>query len=397
MGTTGFLLRRSLIPHEGSLLTLALWISVAGVALGIVQLMVVLSVMSGFQKFLRESYTRISSEMVVVPRAEHSEDTDIAERVLQVKAVEAVTPFSFGQAMILKDGVGGVTLEGIDLTLSPKVVPWDDIWQEPPLDDVQARNPHWIWLGSQLAAKLHVKIGDKVKVFIPGAKTSTFDFVVTGTTKFGIYDHDLRYAYISLGVLKEIFYPEQLLTMYKTRVSPNANLDDVVAAVEKSVGEAAYVRRWSDINRNLFLAVQHQKWMLFSVLEIIIALAAMNVVNLLMMSAHHRRRDIAILRAMGMRISEVFTFFVVQGAVVGLVGIGLGITFGYLACHLVGYLQPALLSEKVYNVTKLPIHVQVGDVIWIAVGALGVCLVFSVVPALRAAYARPVTALRYES
>jgi lipoprotein-releasing system permease protein len=397
MNTTLLLLRRSLIPHEGSLLTLALWVAVAGVALGIVQLMVVLSVMSGFQGFLRESYTRISSELVVVPRSEHADDPDIGEKLLKAKGIQAVTPFTFGQAMIIKDGVGGVTLEGIDRVRSAGVVPWKEIWVGKPREDIQSKDKHWIWLGDQLAHKLRAEIGDKVKVFVPGGKSGTVEFTVTAITKFGIYDHDMRYCYLDLAVLKEVFYPEELMTMYKCRLAPGHELEEAVKSVQDTLGDYVFVRRWSDLNRNLFLAVQHQKWMLFSVLEIIIGLAAMNVVNLLMMSSHHRRRDIAILRAMGMRIRHVFLFFLVQGAIVGIIGIVTGIALGVGACYLIEHFQPALLSEKIYNVTKLPVKIVASDLAWIAVGAFTVCVVFSVIPALRAAMARPVTALRYES
>ncbi len=396
MRATFFLLKRYLLPHEGSLLTLALWIAVAGVALGIIQLMVVLSVMTGFQKFLKDSYTRITSEMVVIPRASSLTDDEIAQRVASFPGIEAITPFAFGQAMVVKNGVGGVTLEGIDFEKSKAVTPWKQIWVTPPAQGSTQPNGNWMWIGVQLANKLKVKVGDTVNVFVPGNNKRVFPFTITAITKFGIYEHDMRYAYLSLNVLKKLFEPEPLQTLYKVALSGSVPLDVEVDRMDKSMGDFIRIKKWSEINQNLFRAVQHQKWMLFAILEIIIGLAAMNVVNLLMMSSHHRRRDIAILRAMGMRLFHVVSFFVVQGAAVGMVGIASGIVAGLGVCSLIERFQPTLLSEKVYNVTRLPIKVDLRDVVSISIGAFVVCVVFSVLPAIKAAMARPVNALRQE-
>ena len=115
-----------------------------------------------------------------------------------------------------------------------------------------------------------------------------------------------------------------------------------------------------------------------------------------MMSAQHRRRDIAILRAMGMRFRSVLAFFVIQGTLVGVVGIVCGVGVGLLVCRAIAEFQPAILSESIYNVTRLPIRVELLDVTLVAIAALGLCLVFSTIPAIRAALERPVQTLRYE-
>jgi lipoprotein-releasing system permease protein len=396
MNAIFFLLRRYLLPTQGNLLTFALWISVAGVALGIIQLMVVLSVMSGFQEFLRTHYSRISSELVVIPR-HHSEQADrpLDQTLLSFKEIAAVSPFALGQAMLLKEGVAGVVLEGIDPKTAGTVTPLGQIWITPPLGALQESNPHWIWLGAQLAKKLGAHAGDSINLFLPGEK-KLVPFVVTAITKFGIYDHDLRYARVDLKVLEQLLGSETGEPMFKTLLKPGAELEDVAKRIKAGLGARVSVRKWSEINQNLFRAVEHQKYLLFLILEIVIGLAAMNVINLLMMSSHYRRRDVAILRSMGMGFGSVFTFFVLQGAAVGSVGIVLGVGLGVGVCHLVERFQPSILSESIYNVTRLPISVQFKDVLLIGLGAFLLCVVFSVLPALRAALARPVRALRYE-
>jgi len=385
------LLKRSLFPTGGHILSFALWISVVGVALGIVQLIVVLAVMSGFQQFLQKTYTKISSEMVVIPKAR----AQMTSRdLLEVEGVRAVSPFQLGQAMLTKEGAVGVVLEGIEESTSESVTPWREVWVDPP-NLFPDPGKDWIWLGAQLAKKLGAVKGDTVNLFIPG-QNKIYPFRVTAITKFGIYDHDLRYARLPLTYLNELMGAELEAPMYKVNAAESFSIAETQWNIIQKLGEKVRVRLWSDVNQNLFKAVEHQKLSLFAILEIVIALAAMNVVNLLMMSADHRKRDIAILRAMGLRRGSLFGFFVIQGLAVGTVGILGGIGFGLVACELIKVLQPSFLSESVYNVTRLPIRIIWSDVGLIAGCALLICLLFSIIPAIRAARQPPLDALRYE-
>lgn len=392
-----FLLRRVMLPTRGSLMTFALWISVGGVALGIAQLMLVLSVMTGFQEMLAHHHTRITSELVILPPREQKASPLFRKKIAKVPGIVGVTPFGFGQGMVLKEGVGGVVLEGIDLATSGNVVPWKEVWVEEPDWQLQKRNPRWLWVGVQLAKKLRIKRGDRVNVLIAQEKgRQIIPFTVTAITKFGIYDHDLRYARVDLEVLDRLFGRRGFEPMYKTKIGAGLEVNRVAAEAQEAVGEFVTVKPWSEINQNVFLAVQHQKRVLFLVLEIIVALAAVNVVNLLMMSAQARRRDTAILRAMGMRFWEVVVFFVAKGSIIGILGTGLGVALGLALCGVAEVMQPELLSESIYNVSRLPISVQTGDVILVCVVALLLCVFFSVLPAMKAAVERPVDALRYE-
>lgn len=393
MTGVGFLLKRSVFPKGNSLLSLALWISVVGVALGVAMLILVLSVMSGFLDFLQNHYVQITSPLVVISRIEDLDHQALKKEILSQPGVKAISPFLLSQGMLVKNGVGGVTIEGISLSDSKDVTPWEKIWSEaPPLSDPPS---NWIWIGRALAEKLKIKVGDTVELLMGKDSNELKPFIVTAITKFGIYDHDLRYAYMDLQELQRRLSPFQAAPFYKVSVD-KADLDKVVHGLRRSFGEKATVKKWSDINQNIFKAVNHQKMMLFWVLAIVVALAGMNVVNLLMMNTYQKKRDIAILRAMGMRIRSLLFFFVGQGSFVGAVGILLGIGLGLVLCEVVEHFQPALLSEAIYNVTKLPLKVQWQDLAAVSGVALILCLVFSVFPAIKAARTPPVQALRYE-
>lgn len=392
-----FLFKKYLFPRATNLLSLALMVSIVGVVLGIIQLMLVLSVMSGFLNLFRENYTRISSDIVVIPRLSHSRPKGIQEVLEGTHGVQAITEFAIGQGMVIQKGVAGVTLEGIHLETSSRVTPWDRVWVRPPLRELQEKDPYWIWLGVQLAKKLKVKEGDSVDVLIAdGSRTKRMPFRVTALTKFGIYDHDLHYARVDLNTLGRLHFRDEQEPMYKIKAADKVPIDSLADRLKEVLGPMAVVKKWSDVHQNIFLAVEHQKAMLFWVLEIVVGLAAVNVVNLLMISSYHRRRDVAILRAMGMRLRTVVVFFLVQGAMVGFVGILLGVAMGFGVCKLVEVYQPSLLSESIYNVTRLPFVTQPKDVVLISGAAFVLCVLFSLFPALRAATSRPVEALRYE-
>lgn len=396
MPAVSFLLKRYLLPKEGNLLAFALWISVVGVALGIAVLMLVLSVMSGFQAFLQERYTRITSEIVLIPRDVHRKDKTFAQVLKETEGVKAYSPFGMAQGMVFHKGVGGAVIEGVDLDSSSLVTPWKEVWVGEPKWDLQRGDVPWIWLGVGLAKKLKVSVGDEISVMVGEGGNGTVKFRVTCLTHFGIYDHDQRYAYMALETLKKYFPTKSTENYYKVKLTSPALVELTAKTLKSELKMSATVKPWYELNKNIFLAVADQKRMLFIVLLVVVALSGVNVINLLMMSTHHRRRDIAILRAMGMRFWGVVTFFVMQGVAVAVLGIVVGVGLGFALCRLVEKYQPALLSEAIYNVTKLPIRIQLNDLGMICSTAFVLCVIFSVVPGLRAALMRPVQTLRVE-
>jgi ABC-type lipoprotein release transport system permease subunit len=387
-----FLLRRYFFPNETSLLRAAFWVSVTAIAIGIAQLIIVISVMSGFHSMLKKYYTRITSELIVVPQQEQIASPEFTKTLKNIEEVKFISPIQLGQAMLIKEGVAGVMLEGIDFESSKKITPWDELWVEKPVK--ASPGTPGIWVGVQLAKKLNLKLKDKVHILIltPEGK-KTFPFEVTAITKFGIYDHDMRYARIDLKVLQKLFHLEHVEPLYKVSTAEDVNLKVLSKKLRKALPNIS-VKKWSDINQNIFLAVEHQKKSLFFILEILIALAAVNVINLIFMNAYNKKKDLAILRAMGMRRRQLFIFFLIQGSLVGIIGITFGLAFGILFCKLAEIFQPHLLNEFIYNTAVLPFEVQLQDILILATASFLICTIMSMIPAYRASRANLVTSLK---
>jgi lipoprotein-releasing system permease protein len=255
----------------------------------------------------------------------------------------------------------------------------------------------WIWLGQQLANKLHVKPGDKVDLLVAdGNSKKIIPFTVTGILKFGIYDHDLRYARLDIQILNEVFSKYKLEPFYKCKVRETSSVDEAYTHAKNVLSKRAVIKKWSDVNKNIFQAVHHQKMLLFLILQIVIGLAAMNVVSFLLINTHQKRRDIGILQAMGMRAKHVLSVFVLQGAVVGFFGVVIGIVLGWILCQVIVFFQPEFLSEAIYNITRLPIRIRWSDVALMGTMALGLCTVFSFLPALSITLRGSLDSLRHE-
>lgn len=405
-----FLMRRYCFPSQGNLLSFGLWISVAGVALSVVLLQVVLAVMAGFVDLFESSFTRIASDIIVSPKSGSLATEKVPALIASDPQVIGATPVKLGQGMVLGNGVGGVTLEGIDLSTTYKVVDWDRVFKTPPLDrSTEPRDTYWIWIGEPLANRLQVTRGDRVELLVVDHDSRrVIPFTVGAITKFGIYDHDLRFARVDLRVLNEIFGKYHLDSAYKVRLKPGAGREAVVESLRRRLVDASHldkhgkpaslaqVRPWTDFYRNVLSAVRHQKSLLFLILQIVMMLAGLNVVTLLWISANQRQEDMAVLRAVGMTFQGVLGFFLVQGAAVGLVGVGGGLLLGTCVVSLLQQWSPKILSEAVYNTATLPLKSNPGDVFAVAGCAFALCVLFSLVPAWRAAARSPVQVLRKE-
>ncbi len=386
-------------------------ISMAGIALGVAALIVVLSVMNGFQKEVRDRMLSVLSHVEVFDGAGSLPDwQDTAAQALRHPQVRGAAPFVDGQAMVTRnDTVRGVVVRGILPAEEPKV---SDVASQVVQGSLRSLVPGEfnIVVGSALARSLGLHIGDKLTLIAPqgqvtpaGVLPRLKQFNVTGIFEAGHYEFDSSLAFIHLEDGERMFRlagPSGL----RLKLADMQRAPEVAADLSVQLKGDFYLRDWSQQNRNWFAAVQTEKRMMFIILTLIIAVAAFNLVSTLVMTVTDKHADIAILRTLGASPSSIMRIFIIQGALVGLIGTAIGVALGVLIALNIGVIVPFI--ESLFGVQFLPRDIYLisavpSDLRWPDVGRIGgiaVLLAFlaTLYPSWSAARVRPAEALRYE-
>lgn len=418
--------------HDAGVSLIAV-LSTVGVMLGVQSLIIVLSVMAGFEVDLRDKILGSNAHLITL-----SYDGPIADpdRLLQaaeaVDGVEAAAPFVYMEVMLKSAfGTTGAVIKGFDPVRSPKVTGvasdlklgprgalttleekqalLDSLRNPPPAlaQDVTDTEPlPGILLGEQLADHLKVLPGDRVHVInpvgggvgpmgvpIPTART----FRVAGVFYTGMYEYDTKWSYVTNADAQAFLGMGNTVSGVEARVK-DARLYDVIpmsAELERSLGYPYYVRNWLTMNQALFGALRLEKYVMGLILMQIITVAAVGIVTNLVVMVITRGREIAILKAMGASRRMIQAVFVIEGSLVGVLGTGLGLILGLAGCaFLKRYEFP--LDTNVYYLDSLPVVVEPVSVVAVVVGALLICFLATLYPAARAARLDPVEGLRYE-
>ncbi len=386
-------------------------LSVAGIALGVAALIVVLSVMNGFQKEVRDRMLSVLSHIEVV--ATERPMLDWQSVVAQARSnplVIAGAPYVAGQAMLTRDdSVRGVLVRGIDPALEPRV---SDLGAQIVQGRLDALTPgeFGIVIGRVLARQLGVELGDRIALIAPqgtvtpaGVVPRVRQFTLVAVFESGHYEYDSTLVLTALEDAGKLFRVDGV-TGVRLRTSDMQQAPRVAVELMRSLDPGLYARDWSRENRNWFAAVQIEKRMMFIILTLIVAVAAFNLVSMLVMTVTDKRSDIAILRTLGAAPRSVMAIFVVQGALVGLLGTLLGVTLGTLLALNVGGVVAGVerlfgfqvLPAGVYFINYLPSDLHWSDVVSIGLTSCVLAFAATLYPSLRAASVRPAEALRYE-
>jgi lipoprotein-releasing system permease protein len=387
-------------------------VSMLGIALGVAALIIVLSVMNGFQKEVRDRMLSVISHVEVSDAggAALADWRRTASEARRNPQVIGAAPFVASQALIARgDDMRGIIVRGIvpqeeatvtDLAAKLK-------------DTTLARLVPGAWgvvLGGELARSLGVRTGDKVTVILPGGQVTPAGIVprlrsltVVGTFDAGHYEYDSGLALVALDDAAKLFRVDGP-TGVQLRLKDLDRAPLVGAELAEQPRPEVVVRDWTSTNRNWFSAVQVEKRLMFIILTLIVAVAAFNLVSTLVMTVTDKRADIAILRTLGATPRSVMGIFIVQGAASGVIGTLAGVLLGLLVAYNIDVIVPAIerllhvsfLPSSVYLISRMPSDPQQGDIVPIAIISLVLAFLATLYPSWRASRLQPAEALRYE-
>jgi lipoprotein-releasing system permease protein len=387
-------------------------ISMLGIALGVAALIVVLSVMNGFQEELRTRILAVASHIEIRGLDGPIADWQSLARAAQTNAeVRAAAPYVLGQAMLSAGPVNrGALVRGIDPALEDRVADFGSHMRAGSLRDLQP-GTFGIVLGAELARGLGVRLGDSVVVITPqgmvtpaGTLPRVKSFRVVGVFEIGMFEFDSGLALIDLSDAQKLYRLGDAVSGVRLKLDDLFAAPRVARELRSVLPDDAEARDWTLSHANFFRAVAIEKRMMFLILTLIVAVAAFNIVSAQVMVVTDKQADIAILRTQGASPASILAIFMIQGSLVGAIGTLLGVVGGLVLAFNVDTVVPIVehvlgvqfLDKSVYYISELPSEVQRGDVITVAAIALGLTLLATLYPSWRAAKTNPAEALRYE-
>ena len=388
------------------------FISIAGVALGVFALIVVLSVMNGFGNELRDRTLSMTSHATISGYNGYVQDWPaVLKKAEQNKEVVAAAPY-ISKEVMLSNGrrVSGSLIRGIQPEMESKVSLVESKMVSGSLFDLKA-GEYGIVLGRELANALGVYEGDRITVITPQASITAVGvmprlrrFRVVGVFEVGMHQYDAAMAYIHLQDAAKLFSFKDKVNGVRLKLTDLFEAPRITRDIEKEFGEDYWVKDWSKQHKNFFRALKTEKTVMFIILLMMVSVAALNIVSTLMMTVTDKESDIAILRALGMRPSSIMIIFIIQGAFIGLfgtlIGVGAGVPVALNVFEIVSWLEQLFntdfLPSDVYYISDIVADVKVSEVVTYALSAFSVTILATIYPAWRASKTLPAEALRYE-
>ncbi len=388
------------------------FISIAGVALGVFALIVVLSVMNGFGNELRDRTLSMTSHATISGYDGYVRDwQSVLAKAEQNKEVVAAAPYIRKEVM-LSNGrrVSGSLVRGIQPEMESRVSLVESKMISGSLMDLKP-GEYGLVVGRELANSLGVYEGDRITVITPQASITAVGvmprlrrFRVVGVFEVGMHQYDSAMAYMHLEDAAKLFSYDEKVNGVRLKFTDLFDAPRITRGIEKEFGEDYWVKDWSKQHKNFFRALQTEKTVMFIILLMMVSVAALNIVSTLMMTVTDKESDIAILRALGMRPSSIMTIFIIQGAFIGLFGTIIGVSTGVPVAlnvfEIVSWLEQLFntdfLPSDVYYISDISADVKVSEVVIYALSAFSVTILATIYPAWRASRTLPAEALRYE-
>lgn len=406
-----FIARRYLrARRKTGFINLITYISIGGVAIGVAALIIVLSVMNGFESEVRARIVGFDTHIRL--RTFHDMGIDnpkeIMETIRSIPQIVGMSPYIDEKGWIRSgDQVDGVLVRGADPVSVTEVSDLEEniIYGSLELGDVRKEGDRaypGIVLGRYVADRLLVDIDDVIVMFSPKGLRTMFQtpevkqFIVTGFFETGMYEYDNTYVYIGIESAQSLFKMSGQVTGIEIRLDDLYKADAVVEKIDERLGYPYYALTWFDLRKNLFSWMQLEKWAMFIVLCLIILVAAFNIISTLIMVVMEKTKEIGILKSMGATSRSITRIFLYEGFFVGIVGTFSGFLIGFSLCWLQLKYKFFSLPGDVYFINTLPVKMVFSDFLFIGGAGIIICVLASIYPARKAASLVPVDAIRYE-
>jgi lipoprotein-releasing system permease protein len=396
------------VRRRKGLLSLSTFISVAGVAVGVMALIVVIGVMTGFTNDLKKKILSVNAHVLVMkaggPFTSYQKET---AEIKTIPGVISATPFIYTQVMFSAPGnVSAGVVRGLDLETIRRGGPQALQAQQGRFADLAEgapEDPPRIAIGSEMARNLNLSLGDYLNIISPlgtltpmGRLPRMKAFRVTAIFHSGMYEFDNSLVYTSIPALQEFLGLGHRITGLEVEVKDIYAADQEAEAIQHKLGAAYYTKNWMQMNRPLFEALKLEKIVMFIILTLIVLVAAFGVASTLIMMVTEKTREIAILKSMGATRQSIMKIFMFDGLVIGGVGTILGLGLGLGLCSLLQKYEFIKLPGGIYNISTLPVQIQTLDVLAIVLAAMAISFLATLYPSWQAARLDPVEAIRYE-
>ncbi len=374
------------------------WIAVAGIAIGVMAIIVVIAVMTGFQEEIRARILGINPHILVMDlNGEIRNPGELVAKVKKVKGVTEAFPFTAFQAMVQNGKqFSGVAIKGID----PKDAKFlSKLIKSGSLDALQKKGG--VLIGKELAKHLGLFPGDGFTIMVPyggfspmGSMPETVRARVGGIFETGMYEIDNTLVIMSLADVEAAMGIGAI--GIEVKLADEYRAGDLKWTILKALGRDYFAKTWMEMNRNLFSALKLEKLAMFIILALIILVASFNIISSLIMTVMEKKKDIAILKSIGAKKRSIMKIFMMEGITIGVVGALFGSVTGYVLCAIIKNTKLIRLPEDVYYITTLPAKISIIDVALIALVTTVICVLSTIYPSYKASKIDPVETLRYE-
>jgi lipoprotein-releasing system permease protein len=393
-------------------ISLNTYFSIGGVAIGVAALVIVLSVMNGFEQEVRARIVGTDAHLHVLTFGNQgiAQYQALAETLAHQPHIVGVSPFIYWKSMVAsQEHTDGIVIKGIDPLTADSVadIARNLLAGDCTLDSAAGadgkRYPA-IVLGFNLADQLRVRMGDDLVLMSPrGVSMSSLwsapklgKFVVTGLFQTGMYEYDATLAYISIPAAQRLFDMPGRVTGLALKTDNEFGVEKIGRDLREQLGYPYYTMSWIERNHSLFRWMTIEKWMMFIVLSLIVLVAAFNIISTLIMVVMEKAGEIGILKSMGATARSIMHIFMLQGLMVGGMGTLLGSLTGFVLCWVQQTYQLIALPPDIYFISALPVKMQVVDFAFVIGAAFVLCLVATIYPARKAAQLDPIDIIRYQ-